>query len=121
MAQIGKELQELLDQCDAAPAALTQFEAAVRTAMRELNDLVALAARLQKEAADTEFEPVRPDLKAFIDGSLLNRIGFLALRVPAALTTLRQVGDGLRQLRTDCATLSARARPPAPPPARAGS
>lgn len=113
--QVGKELQELLEQCAAAPSRLERYEAAVRTVLRELNDLVALAATLQKEAADTEFEAVRPDLKAFIDGSLLQRIGFVALRAPQVIATLRPLGQGLRDLRGDCEAMMQRARtePPA--------
>lgn len=110
MVKRGTELQELLALCDAVPTQLDRFDVAVRTAMRELNDLLSVVATLRKEAGDTEFEDVRPDLRAFIDGSLLNRIGFVDSRAGMTVPLLRQLGDGLRQLRGDAGQLLAMER-----------
>jgi hypothetical protein len=107
---IGQELQELVAVCAAAGSELDAIEARIRDGAKAASELAALAAQLQREAADVEFEPVTPAVRAHLDGVLLQRVGYVAARSQQAQLLLRQVGQGIRDLRTDCARTVAIAR-----------
>lgn len=99
----GKEVRELVAIATAALAQLRAHEASLRVTLEQASDLQALLAALQKEAADLEFEATVPAaLRTFVDGSLLQRIGFAASRTTTLVATARPLAQGLRDLTADC-------------------
>lgn len=99
------ELEDLRTHCRAADAQLGAALDDLRAALAALETIGETAARIQREARDVEFEPVPPRVRAHLDGSLLQRTGFVNTRAADAAKKIRELAQGLRDLRADCAAL----------------
>lgn len=108
---MSKELEELRLQCATAETALDTALEDVRTALTAVAALDAVVARLQAEARDVEFEPVPDRVRAAIDGNLLQRAGYVALRSAEATRRLREIAQGCRDLKGACQQLVQLAAP----------
>ena len=102
-----KELDELRAKAVEADALLEQLLASLRDAAAGVNSLGLLAGDLHREAADCEFEEIPAAVRAHLDGRLLQRTGYVGARAADCARKLRELADGVRNLRRDCAALVA--------------
>lgn len=105
---IGKELQELhraVAGAHAEGSALDVAREALRAAALAVNQLTSDVAALQKEAQDVEHEEVPPTVRAFVDGSLLQRTRYVLSRTTTIAHELRMLSQGVRDLEADCDSL----------------
>lgn len=110
-----KELQELRQKAAEAGPLLEATLSALRDAALSVNSLALVAGDLQREAADCEFEPIPPAVRAHLDGRLLQRTGYVTKQAATAGRTLRELAQGVRALAENCAQFVALV-PEAPAP-----
>lgn len=104
---MSKELEELRAKAVEAEPLLEALLAALREATMSVHSLSLLTGDLQREAADCEFETIPAEVRAHLDGRLLQRTGYVAGRAGELGTRLRDLAAGVRSLRADCAALVA--------------
>jgi len=103
----------LITEFDAADAEITQHLETCRAAARAMNALGALASRVQGAAQDAEFDASAPKQRQPLL-NLLQRTGFVNLRSGELATRLRDIHQGLMDLRGDVrAARAAFTTPPA--------
>jgi hypothetical protein len=86
---------------DAAPK-LAEALNALRSAARVINDLGAVASTLQREGQDVEgFGDPSPELRAFLDGSFLQRTGSVNTQSARFAEHVRQLTDAIKNLDSD--------------------
>lgn len=97
------ELDTLKVAAIAAEAPLDAASEALRACSRAINDLGSLASKLQGAGQDAESvdELPRP-IRAFLDGSLLQRTEYVNLRAAEFVKACRLLSQGLRDLKGDC-------------------
>lgn len=95
------EVAEFVAAARAAEARLLETLAALRAAAKCINDLGALASALQREAQDIEYAAVTPELRAFLDGSYIQRTGYVNNASAKVAEQVRLLSRGVSDLMAD--------------------
>ena len=102
---MSQELRELRAKAVEADGVLTDAIAALREAALAVNTLALVVDELKREALDCEFETIAAEVRVHLDGRLLQRTGYVSSRVAQASLKLRELADGVKHLRQDCADM----------------
>lgn len=94
------EVTTYLTSIGSAETELQSALASLRLAAKAVNDLGALASKLQRDAQDMEYTAT-PEMKALLDGSYIQRTGFVNKRAAEASELLRQLSRGVIDLMAD--------------------
>jgi hypothetical protein len=85
----------------AAETQLAESLRALRDAARSVNDLGALASSMQRAAQDIEYAPISDELRSFLDGSYIQRTGFVNQMAAKMAEQMRLLSRGVMDLASD--------------------
>jgi hypothetical protein len=96
------ELETLKRTIAEAQPKLAEAVATIRTVARTVNELGAIASTLQRDAQDAEAGDDLPaEIRAFLDGSLLQRTGSVNTQSAEFAEKSRRLIDAIRNLESD--------------------